>query len=105
MSSIILAISTAGRDAANSLREKLQRFAGERRILVFFIHIAIEEGDIYNFDAATGQALVGVGRVARWLPTREPKRKTAAASTPPSTSSIASKPRPAAAATAASPTS
>jgi hypothetical protein len=68
----------AGRDAATSLREKLQRFAGDRGILMLFSHLAIEEGDIARFDATTGQALVGIGQVARWLPTREPKWKTTA---------------------------
>ena len=68
----------AGRDATASLREKLQRFARDHGILVSFSDLAIADGNVANFDAGTGQALVGIGEVARWLPTREPKRKTKA---------------------------
>ena len=52
----------AGRDGANSLKEKLERFADEEGIDLVFEQIAV-----------TGE------QIADWnLPTREPKRKSAA---------------------------
>ena len=52
----------AGQDAATSLREKLERFAGEEGIDLVFKQIAVTERQIADWD----------------LPTREPKRKSAA---------------------------
>src|SRR5215472_15318341 len=52
----------AGQDAANSLREKLERFADEEGIDLVFKQIAVTEQQIADRD----------------LPTREPKRKSAA---------------------------
>jgi hypothetical protein len=52
----------AGQDAANSLREKLERFADEEGMDLVFIQIAVTEQQIADWD----------------LPTREPKRKSAA---------------------------
>ena len=50
----------AGRDGANSLKEKLERFAGEEGIDLVFELIAVTEEQIDEWD----------------LPTREPKRKS-----------------------------
>jgi hypothetical protein len=70
----------AGQDAAAELREKLERFAGERSVAVAFTHLAIEESDIVQFDGVPGQVRValkiGDNEFDRWLPTREPKRKS-----------------------------
>ena len=66
----------AGRDAANSLHEKLDRFGGERGFEITFVHLAIEESDIVEFDAGAQRAQVTVGDAELWLPTREPKRKS-----------------------------
>jgi hypothetical protein len=52
----------AGQDAANSLREKLERFADEEGISLVFEQIAVTERQIVDWN----------------LPTREPKRKSAA---------------------------
>ena len=52
----------AGQDAAKSLHEKLKRFADEEGIKVVFVQIAVTEQLIVDLD----------------LPTREPKRKSAA---------------------------
>ena len=52
----------AGQDAANSLQEKLERFANEEGIDLVFEQIAVTEQQIADWD----------------LPTREPKRKSAA---------------------------
>jgi hypothetical protein len=52
----------AGQDAAKSLREKLERFADEERIEVVFLQVAVTREQIVDWD----------------LPTREPKRKSAA---------------------------
>jgi len=69
----------AGLDAANSLREKVDRFANERRVNVSFQQIAIAEHHIVEFDRAEQMALVRLpGLAPVWLPTREPKRKSAA---------------------------
>jgi hypothetical protein len=69
----------AGRDSARTLKEKLGRFAAEKGVDVEFIHLAIEEDDVEQFDENNNRALVYLHNVGRrWLPTREPKRKTAA---------------------------
>ena len=52
----------AGQDAANSLREKLERFADEEGIDLVFEQIAVTREQIADWN----------------LPTREPKRKSAA---------------------------
>jgi len=52
----------AGRDGANSLQEKLERFASEEGIDLVFEQIAVTEKQITDWN----------------LPTREPKRKSAA---------------------------
>jgi hypothetical protein len=52
----------AGQDAAKSLHEKLKRFANEEGIKVVFLQVAVTERLIVDLD----------------LPTREPKRKSAA---------------------------
>jgi len=52
----------AGRDGANSLKEKLQRFADEEGIELIFEQIAVTEEQIDEWG----------------LPTREPKRKSRA---------------------------
>jgi hypothetical protein len=52
----------AGQDAGNSLREKLDRFADEERIDLVFKQIAVTRKQIADWN----------------LPTREPKRKSAA---------------------------
>lgn len=71
----------AGRDAAASLRHKLERFAAEKGLRIGFVHLAIEATNIAAFDPETGLAhvVLGDGRTGetildRWLPTREPKR-------------------------------
>jgi hypothetical protein len=68
----------SGRDAAATLKEKLERFATEKHVEVAFIHLAIEADDILEFANSDKQVLVNVGGQARWLPTREPKRKSPA---------------------------
>lgn len=69
----------AGRDAAKSLWKKLRRFAQERKVNASFCEIAIEEADIVAFDPGTGLVRVNLSGVGlRNLPTREPKRKSAA---------------------------
>jgi hypothetical protein len=52
----------AGRDAANTLKEKLQRFASEKGIKVMFKWIAVTPAQVKKYR----------------LPTREPKRETKA---------------------------
>jgi hypothetical protein len=52
----------AGQDGANSLKEKLERFADEEGIDLVFVQIAVTEQQITDWN----------------LPTREPKRKSAA---------------------------
>ncbi len=52
----------SGRDAANTLKEKLQRFAGEKGIKVVFKWIAITPAQVKKYR----------------LPTREPKRESRA---------------------------
>jgi hypothetical protein len=72
----------SGRDAAAALKEKLERFAGERKVRVEFLHLAIAEDDIIRFDAANSRIRVAFilngYRFDKWLPTREPKRKSPA---------------------------
>jgi hypothetical protein len=68
----------SGCEAAQSLKEKLERFAAERGVEVSFRVLAIEAEDILDFDASDNTALVNLNDQARWLPTREPKRKTPA---------------------------
>jgi hypothetical protein len=55
-------LDRAGRDGASSLREKLERFAEEEGIDLVFEQVAVTEEQILDWD----------------LPTREPKRKSAA---------------------------
>jgi hypothetical protein len=69
----------AGRDAAATLKEKLQRFAAAKGVQVGFGDLAIDADDIVSFDGAGQEVtidLTGVGEVR--LPTRAPKRKTSA---------------------------
>jgi hypothetical protein len=72
----------SGRDAAASLKEKLERFADERGVDVNFIDLAISEDHIGEYDANDGTVWVeiDIGEVnfGNWLPTREPKRKSRA---------------------------
>jgi hypothetical protein len=68
----------SGSEAARSLQEKLERFATERGVDVGFRVLAIEAADILEFNATENAALVNLNGQARWLPTREPKRKTSA---------------------------
>ena len=68
----------AGVDAARTLKEKLERFGAEMGVDVDFVHLAIEPSDIREFAPADEKALVNLNGQARWLPTREPKRQTAA---------------------------
>jgi hypothetical protein len=76
-------LDRAGRDAANSLKEKLDRFAAAARVPVFFEQVAIEAADVLRFNERSGRALVFLHGVTqpddlRSLPTRSPKRKSAA---------------------------
>jgi hypothetical protein len=78
-------LDRAGRDAANSLKEKLERFAAGNGLWVDFQQLAIEPADVLQFDRTAGQALVflsGAGGTpedeVRWLPTRAPKRVSVA---------------------------
>jgi hypothetical protein len=69
----------AGWDAANSLWEKLSRFAREKNVALSFTHLAIEPDDVRQFNGVAQRAFVylhGVGN--RVLPTRTPKRKSPA---------------------------
>jgi hypothetical protein len=72
----------SGRDAADSLKEKLERFAAERGVRVLFIQLAIAEEDVIEFDAGAFRARVTFtlndAVFDWWLPTREPKRKSRA---------------------------
>jgi hypothetical protein len=68
----------SGCEAAQSLEEKLERFAAERDIDVSFHVLAIEAPDILEFDENDNTALVNLNGQPRWLPTREPKRKSPA---------------------------
>jgi hypothetical protein len=69
----------SGRDAANALQEKLERFASEVGLEVEFNQLAISDMDILDYDADTKEVEIGVviGNCVygRWLPTREHKRK------------------------------
>jgi hypothetical protein len=71
-------LDRAGVDAARTLKEKLERFGGETGVDVDFVHLAIEPSDVREFVPADGRALVNLNGETRWLPTREPKRQTAA---------------------------
>ena len=68
----------SGCEAAQSLQEKLERFAAEKGVEVAFRVLAIEAEDVREFDANDNTALVNLNGRARWLPTREPKRKSPA---------------------------
>jgi hypothetical protein len=68
----------SGCEAAKSLQEKLERFADEQGVDVNFRVLVIEAEDILEFDASDNTALVNLNGQARWLPTREPKRKSPA---------------------------
>jgi hypothetical protein len=68
----------AGVDAARTLKEKLESFGAETGVDVEFLHLAIEPSDILEFVPADEKALVNLNGQARWLPTREPMRKTSA---------------------------
>ena len=72
----------SGRDAAKALKEKLERFASERGVHVKFVHLAIAEETIHWFDAEIGLARLAFSfnghQFDKWLPTREPKRKSPA---------------------------
>jgi len=68
----------AGRDAANALQEKLERFAAEKGVEVQFTQLAINESQIGLFNERLGSALVWLNGTVRELPTREPKRKSSA---------------------------
>ena len=57
----------AGQDAAASLREKLKRFASGGNINIEFVHLAIAEDDIIEFDASTGLVHTRLGAVDRRL--------------------------------------
>jgi hypothetical protein len=76
-------LDRAGRDAATSLKEKLERFGALNRVLVLFEQIAIEAADVLRFNERDGRALVFLHGVTqpddlRSLPTRTPKRTSAA---------------------------
>jgi hypothetical protein len=68
----------SGHDAARSLEEKLARFGEEKDVDVTFHQLAIEHGDVHEFDASDMTALVSLNGEARWLPAREHKRKSPA---------------------------
>jgi hypothetical protein len=70
----------SGRDAANSLREKIERFAKARGVGVIFYQLGISEDDILGWDEETGTATVWLNGIneTRELPTRPPKRKSKA---------------------------
>jgi hypothetical protein len=69
----------AGRDAADALKEKLQRFAVERDVDLRFVQLAIAKKNIVLFRGHKGSALVTLPNVGvRELPIREAKRKSAA---------------------------
>jgi hypothetical protein len=71
----------SGQDASRSLKEKLERFAGERKVEIDFTCMAIEadDVDVDSFDADEGAVDVYLSNVGwRRLPCREPKRKTEA---------------------------
>jgi hypothetical protein len=71
-------LDRSGSDAARSLKEKLGRFAAERGVDVGFVHLAIEESDVAEFDAGDMTALVNLNGKLRWLPIRDHKRKSPA---------------------------
>jgi len=53
----------SGRDAAEALQEKLERFASERRVAIRFIHLAIEEADILEVDHSNWRVRARVGNM------------------------------------------
>jgi hypothetical protein len=70
----------AGQHAANALKEKLERFAEERGVEVEFIHLAIGENDVSEFDGDTIRVSFTIGShdFDRRLSTRPHKRKARA---------------------------
>jgi hypothetical protein len=70
----------AGQHAANALKEKLQRFAAERGVEVEFVHLAIGEDDVSEFDGDTIRVSFTIGGhdFDRRLSTRPHKRKSRA---------------------------
>jgi hypothetical protein len=68
----------SGCDAAQSLKEKLERFAAERGVRVHFHQLAIEQADVRRFSAEDMTALVNLNGELKWLPAREHKRKSPA---------------------------
>jgi len=62
----------AGRDAANSLEEKLEGFAIDRDITVEFVNLAIDHDHIVRYDGET--VTVNFDHGPMDLPVREPKR-------------------------------
>jgi hypothetical protein len=69
----------SSQDASRSLQEKVERFAEKKGVQVVFEQLAISEKDIRHFNPADHKAIVALPGVGfRYLPTREPKRKSAA---------------------------
>ena len=70
----------AGQQAANALKEKLERFAAERGVDVEFVHLAISEDDVSEFDGDTVRVSITIGghEFDRRLSTRPHKRKSRA---------------------------
>jgi hypothetical protein len=69
----------SGVDAANALEEKLDRFGAEMgRAFINFQRLAISPEDILEFDGDQALFCMPVGEYDKWLPTREPKRESAA---------------------------
>ena len=70
----------AGQQAANSLKEKLERFAAERGVEVEFIHLAISEDDVADYDGDTVRVSFTLDdhEFDRRLSTRPHKRKSRA---------------------------
>jgi hypothetical protein len=61
-----------------SRRRLILRDDDRRGVEVEFVHLAISEDDILGFDDDTKLLHVQLGNFRRWLPTREPRRNTAA---------------------------
>jgi hypothetical protein len=68
----------SGRDAANALREKLERFGYERNVDVELVELAITEQNVLENDQANGRVRARIGDMVRWLPTRPHKRNSRA---------------------------
>ena len=68
----------SGRDAANALREKLERFGSERSVEIEFVELAITERNIREVDQANWRVRARTGDMVRWLPTRPHKRNSRA---------------------------